>query len=179
MNYSAIATRYSKALFNLAKQKGELENVYRDIVLIKSVCETEESFKSLLDFPVLKASKKISIFEDIFANKVNVLTLDFLKLTADHKRESYLLLMCYAFIDYYKKDKGIKIVKFTSVEGISDNIRTEIISLVKKHYKSEIELVENIDNEIIGGFVLRVEDEQYDASVRSKLKNIERELIDS
>ncbi len=179
MNYSAIATRYSKALFTLSKQKGELENVYNDILLIKSVCETEQSFRSLLDFPVLKAAKKISIFNDIFADKVNGITLNFLKLTANNKRESHLLLMCYAFVDFYKKEKGIKIVNFTSVEKISDDIRTEIIAIVKKHYKSEIELVENTTDDIIGGFVLRVEDEQYDASVSSKLKNIERELIDS
>lgn len=179
MNYSAIAVRYSKALFTLAEEKGKLTEVQQDIELIKSVCETNNEFKNLLDFPIVQASKKISIFTEIFGKRVNPLTLEFLKLTANNKRESYLLPICYSFINLYKEKQGIKTVNFISVEGINENIKKEVIKLVKNSYKADIELVEHTNEQLIGGFVLRVDDEQFDASVANHLRNIEKELINN
>ncbi len=177
MNYSAIAVRYSKALFSLAMDKGKVNEVREDILLIKSVCETEPEFINLLDFPVVKASKKIRVFKEIFGSKINPLTLEFLTLIANNKRESFLLQMCYSFLYFYKDAQGIKTVNFTSADAINQNLKTEIVNLVRKYYKAEIELEESINEELIGGFVLRVDDEQFDASVASHLKNIEKELI--
>jgi len=177
MNYSAIAVRYSKALLSLAEEKGILDEVQKDISLIQSVCNTEHEFKRLLDFPVIPASKKIGIFTEVFGKKINTLTLEFLKLIANNRRESHLFLMTYAFLSLYKAKQGIKTVTFTSVGKIDDTVRKSIRDLVKKHYNADIELVEKIDNEIIGGFVLRVDDEQFDASVANQLEKIKREFI--
>ncbi len=179
MNYSAIAIRYSKALFTLANEKNKLDAVYNDILIIKSVCETEKGFTNLLHFPVIKSSKKISIFNEIFANKIDALTLNFLKLIANNKREMYLLPMCQSFVELYKEQRSIKTVNFTSVSTVGDDIKNKIINLVKEHYKSDVELVEHTDDSLIGGFVLRIDDQQYDASVANRLKNIEHEFINN
>lgn len=177
MNYSAIAIRYSKALFTLAEEKHKLDKVYKDITLIKSVCETEKSFQNLLHFPIIKSSKKISIFNELFSNKIDSLTLDFLKLISNNKREMHLLSMCYSFINLYKDAKFIQTVHFTSVNKIDRSTKNKIIGMLKKQHKGYIELIEHTDDNLIGGFILRIDDRQYDASVANSLKNIEREFI--
>jgi len=177
MNYSAIAVRYSKALLSLAEEKGILNEVQKDISLIQSVCKTEIEFIRLLEFPVIPASKKISIFVEIFENKINALTLKFLKLIANNRRESQLYPMTFAFLNLYKEKQGIRTVTFTSVEKIDDPVRKAIKDLVKKYYNAEIELIEETNKDIIGGFVLRVDDEQFDASVVNQLEKIKREFI--
>ncbi len=177
MNYSAIAVRYSKALLSLAEEKGILDEVQKDILLVQSVCDTEDEFKRLLEMPVIPASKKISIFGEIFGSKINALTLKFLELIAKKRRESYLHPMTYAFLNLYKAKQGIKTVTFTSVEKIDDDVKKVISALVKEHYKAEIELVEQTNSNLIGGFVLRVDDDQFDASVANQLERIKREFI--
>ncbi len=179
MNYSAIAVRYSKALFSLATDKGKLKEVQKDVVLIKSVCETEADFKNFLDFPVIKVSKKISVFSEIFGDKIDPLTMEFLKLIVNNKREPYLLSICFAFLHLYKEEQGIKTLHFTSAEKIDENVKAKIINIVKNHYKAEIELEEKTNKDLIGGFILRVNDEQFDASVATHLKRIEKELINN
>jgi len=179
MNYSAIAVRYSKALFTLAIEKDVLEKVYDDMKMIYEVCETENSFMQFLENPILAFSKKISIFENIFKTKVNYLSLQFLNLITTNKREQYLKTMAFEFISLYKAKHEIKTVTLTSVGTIDENLKNKIKDIVKNQFKAEIELVENTDNDLIGGFVLRIDDEQYDASVVSQLENIKRKFINN
>jgi len=179
MNYSAIAIRYSKALFTLSIEKNALEKVYDDMKMIYEVCETENSFMQFLENPILAFSKKISIFENIFKSKINDLSLQFLILISKNKREQYLKTMAFEFISLYKAKLGIKTVTLTSVSTIDENLKNKIKNIVKKQFNAEIELEENTDNELIGGFVLRIDDEQYNASVVNQLENIKREFINN
>ncbi len=174
MNYSGIAVRYSKALFSLAEEKGILDEVQKDIALLKSVCESEPEFIRFLEYPVIASTKKIEIFNILFAGKMNITTLEFLKLVCKNRRESNLHSMCLNFQSQYKVKKGIKTITFTSVSEISDSVRKNIKEILRDKYGSEIEIVEQTNSNLIGGFVLRIDDEQYDASVAKQLENVKR-----
>ena len=177
MNYSAIATRYSKALFTLAKEKDILSSIQKDMALIISICDEEIYFVQFLENPVLPYSKKIDIFNKIFKDKTDVVTLNFLKLIAKNRREQFLRHMAVNFLNLYKEFQGIKTIHFSSVEKISEMVKKEIKELVKSSFKAETEFVEKINEDLIGGFVFRIDDEQYDASVTNQLERIKREII--
>ncbi len=177
MNYSAIATRYSKALFTLAKEKNILSEIQKDMALIVSVCDTEQYFTQFLENPVLAYSKKAAVFNKIFKGKTNVVTLNFLQLITKNRREQFLRHMAVNFLNLYKEFKGIKTIQFTSVEKISDAVRKEIKAVVKTSFNTDTELIENIKEDLIGGFVIRIDDEQYDASVANQLEKIKREIV--
>lgn len=177
MNYSAIAVRYTKALLSLALEKGVAEKIQADMTLIQTVCKTENEFKRMLEFPVVPASKKIDVFNELFSDKVNAITIQFLKMVATNRREGHLLAMTYAYMKQYKEKRGIKTVTFTSAEKLDDKIIKKVGDLVRESYNAEIELEEEINKELIGGFVLKVDDEQYDASVVNQLEKIKKEII--
>ncbi|MBN1252757.1 MAG: ATP synthase F1 subunit delta [Bacteroidales bacterium] len=179
MNYSAIAVRYSKALFILADEKNVLAKVYDDMKLIHEICEAEHDFVRLLENPVVPFYEKTKIFENIFAKKINTLSLQFLKLITKNRRENYLKHMAFEYINLYKAKLGIKTVTLTSVELINENLKQEIKNIIEKQYKADVELIEKTDAELIGGFVLRIDDEQYDASVVNQLERIKREFINN
>jgi F-type H+-transporting ATPase subunit delta len=177
MNYSAISVRYSKALFELATEKNILDEIQEDIKLISSVCKNESEFIRLIEFPTIPATKKIGIFRILFADKIKPETLKFLELVAKNRREAYIPLMAHSFLQRYKETRGIKTITFTSVQAISDPVRNIIHDLIKKRYNSNTELIEQQDEKLIGGFVLRIDDEQLDASVANQLEKIKREFI--
>jgi F-type H+-transporting ATPase subunit delta len=176
MNYSAIAVRYSKALFTLAQEKNLLDEIQKDISLIYSVCQDEPDFVRLLEFPVIQSSKKIEILRILFEDKIKPETFKFLQLVAQKRRESYLPAMAYAFMHRYKEKKGIKTVTFTSLGKIDEPTRQIVRDIVKKYYNADIELIELKDEKLIGGFILRIEDEQFNASVANQLEKIKREF---
>jgi F-type H+-transporting ATPase subunit delta len=80
------------------------------------------------------------------------------------------------FTRQYKEMRGIQIAIITSAVGLDDKLRKEVYDIIKKSADSEIELVEKVDKNLIGGFVLRMGDKQYDASIASDLKRLTKEF---
>ncbi len=177
MNYSAIAVRYAKALFSLAKEKNALSKVRDDMAQIVSVCEQDETFNRFLENPVLPFAKKNEIFDAIFKKQADKLTLDFIHLVTQNRREAFLKYMALDFLNLYKLEKGIKTVHFSSVTKINDTVRKEIRDLIKNSFNAETELIETTNENLVGGFLIRIDDLQYDASVARQLETIKREIV--
>lgn len=178
MNESKISVRYAKAIFAYALEKNILEIVKNDISLLYEVCKQENDFIILLESPILKTSQKIKVVKKIFQDKINPSTFSFLNLVFVNKRESFLKSIARNFFKDYRDYKGIKQVVFTSSCKITDELRKNIQTLIKKEFSEKYELTEVIDENLMGGFVLRIEDQQYDASLLSKLDKLKRELLD-
>ena len=119
MNESKISVRYSKALFELAKEEKVLDLVMTDQELLQSIYKLPE-FKLLLENPVIKSSQKQKVLRQIFEGKLNKITLTFLDLLIQNKREIFLPDITRKFIDEYHKEKGILPVTITSAVKIDD-----------------------------------------------------------
>src|SRR5690606_3803190 len=106
--------RYSKALIDLAKDQSSLDAVHKDVLLIQQSLEESNELVSLLDSPIVKTEKKIQILEEIYNGKVNELTLRFLLMVAEQKRESALPTILASFIEIYNEEHGIASVQVTT-----------------------------------------------------------------
>jgi len=140
------------------------------------VSTREADIIRLLESPVVDSGTKFRVLSSLFSGRINSLTLDFLKLVTAKKREEYISGMCRHYIHLYKKEMGIMQAHIGTASKLHDDTKDEIISMIKKAFKAEIELEEKVNGDLIGGFVLRVEDKQLDASVKGKLKMIKKEL---
>lgn len=179
MNESKIAVRYAKALFLFAKEKALLGRIRDDIELIYETAQKIQDFNILIESPLLKTKDKTKAFKELFGKKISEETESFINLVLKNKRETYITDMARNFLDIYRKDKGIKKAQLTSAVKIDDRIVKKITDEIKQHFNAEIELNEVVDKNIIGGFILRIEDQQVDASVLAKLKNIKQELLET
>lgn len=179
MDQSAITVRYAKAFFSLAKEKSLLKELKKDIDLILNVCSTSTQFILLLESPVVKSSKKVELVSSIFKGKINNLTLDFLNLITNNKREIHIPGICRNFLALTRKDQNIKSAVLTTAVEIDDKTIKKIVELMEKELSAKIELSENINPDIIGGLVLRLDDIQYDASVATQLKKIKQNLLET
>lgn len=172
-----LAGRYAKSLLDLAVEKGQLEEIYADMKWLHSVNTTNKDFIAVLKSPVIKGDKKLKILEAVVKDRINPITLAFIKLMISKTREFYLPEVISAFISQYKKHKNIHIVKLTTAVPISQQIEKQIIDQVRKTSDIEnIELESKVDENIIGGFVLQTGDKLVDASIAYDLKAIARQF---
>ena len=171
-----VATRYAKSLLDLSVEKGQLEAVYADMVQVKEVCENSREFILFLDSPIIKSDKKIATIKAVFEGKFNAITSGFLTIVAAKRRESVIPEMAASFIEQYKTHKNILTAVITSAKGLDAVTRQKALDVVKSQLNGEVELVEKIDNNIIGGFVLKIGDKQLDKSVARQLSNLKKEL---
>jgi F-type H+-transporting ATPase subunit delta len=177
MDQSKINVRYSKAFFELAKEKGLTQELRKDAGLISSVCSSSSDFNLLLDSPVIKTSQKSEAIKLIFTEKVHPLSLRFLLLVTENKRENYIPGIFRNLEDMYRREEGIKAAVLTSAQPLSDSLIIQVKEILEKEFSAKVELSQKVDDKLIGGFVLRVEDRQYDASLSTQLKKIREQLL--
>jgi F-type H+-transporting ATPase subunit delta len=171
-----VASRYAKSLLGLAIERGILDAVKQDMSLIEATCTASSEFVLLLNKPIVSVGKKIEILTALFGKKINPVSLQFLILITKKRREPNLETIAEEFISMYKEYKKIETVVITSAFGLDDKLRAEVLALVKRDTKSEIELVEKVDKSIIGGFIIKKGDKEFDASILKKLNKIKQEF---
>jgi F-type H+-transporting ATPase subunit delta len=178
MNNSKISVRYSRAIFQSALEKKNLDKVYQDMIFISEICKNPET-KEFLTSPVIIPTKKEAIFHSMFEGNVEDITLSLLDLIVKNGRESFIPLIALNFIHETKKYKGITESVLTTAVKVDVSVREQVTGLISQIFKTTVELKENVDPEIIGGFILQIDDNYIDASIKNKLRKIKKELIGS
>jgi len=177
MNDSLITVRYVKALYQLAYETKFHENVKSDIETMLSCIQGSHEFVFFIETPLIKSNEKKHIIDEMFSKRLNDLTLRFLHLLVEKRREMYLKSICLYFLHYYKILLGIKEAVITTAKPLARQHRDEIFDFISRKFKVTIELSEKVNPDIIGGFILQIEDQRINASLRNQLNKIKRELI--
>ena len=173
------ALRYAKATLNLAKEKGFAKEVNDDMILIQSTIEENHDLEVMLKSPIIKSKAKKSVLTEIFGKKVNGITLGLLNLLIENKRPALLILVAKEYIVIYDFLKGIEVAEVTSAVPLTKDLEKAILARVEEALGKQITLNNVVDPSIIGGFVLRVGDKQYDSSVSYRLKDLLSQFEDN
>jgi F-type H+-transporting ATPase subunit delta len=176
MHDALLAQRYAKALFELSLEIKKLEEVRKDMDLLLDTIQESKEFKQFLVSPVIQASKKAVILVSIFTGKVEPLTLRFFELLARNRRERNLKIIALEFIEQYKKHKNITTVKLQTAVKIGADLRDEILERLAKRTGGSIDLVEQVDEKLIGGFIVSIGNDQYDASLLRVFNQLKKEF---
>ena len=167
-----VAKRYAKSLIDLSKENGTLDAVSTDMKMFISVCEANRDLELMLINPIISSDKKMNVLNSIFGSHVNKLTLSFFQIVTRKGREKFLLQIAKEFVAQFKQFKNIQTAEITSAIGLDDKLRKQVYDLIRNSTNSEVELIEKVDKKLIGGFILRMDDKQYDASISSELRKL-------
>lgn len=176
MSEIRVASRYAKSLIELAIEKGVLEEVHNDMQLFANTVRSNTGLLMLLKNPIVQNEKKLNILKGIFGGKVSTLTMEFFKIVSRKNRESNLLAVADEFEERYRVQKGIVRAEVITAFPITDEMRKDFKAIVTKLTSKQPELIEKIDKSIIGGYILRVGDQQIDESIQSKLEELKSQF---
>jgi F-type H+-transporting ATPase subunit delta len=166
-----VASRYVKSLLGLAVEQNVLEAVNTDMKFFDRVCHSNRDFVLMLKSPIIRHEKKKEILNRLFSGKVHPLTMSIIEILTRKNREPLLPAIATEFHNAYNVYKGIGKASVTSTVPVDDELRSELVALVKKlSNMKQVELEEKVDRDLIGGFILNVGDRQIDASIKNKLK---------
>lgn len=179
MKDAKAALRYAKAILNLAVDQKMEDEVNKNMLHISETIDQSKDLQVMLGSPVIKAIAKKEALLTIFKDDTNNITKGLINQLVDNKRLSILdsIAKQYAIVyDYYK---GTEVAKVTTAVPLTDELRDKILAKVKSIVGKEVNMESVIDPSIIGGFVLRVGDKQFDASVAGKMNKLRREFDDN
>lgn len=177
MSTIRIASRYAKSLIELAQDQGNLERVYEDVLNFQKATEVKDLYL-LLKSPIVNAEKKKGVFNALFAERYDKLTNSFLHIILRKGREMFLPEIAEEFVRQYKGLKKISTVHLTTASKLSE----DQLAIFKEKIRSSdltldnVDLITKVDPDILGGFVISIEDNMYDASVAYKLEQMRKAL---
>lgn len=172
-----IASRYAKSLLELAREKGVLERVNEDMIAFDKLCKENRDFALMLKNPIIQHHRKLSILKKVFDGKVSPLSMSIFEIVTKKNREFVLPMLAEEFTHQYNKVKGISEATVTTSFPLTPELRKEFITVLEKLTKQEVQLEEKVDNEMIGGYIIKVGDLQIDDSVDSRLKDLRSKMI--
>lgn len=178
-DFSRVAGRYAKSLIDLATEKGVLDKVNEDMQLFTRTCKASKEFTLVMKNPIINHEKKLAVLKALFAGKVNDLTMAILEITTRKNRESILESVALGFHEQYNLIKNVEVAYISTALPLEASYRTEIENYLAKTSGKKIEIVEKVDKDLIGGYILRVEDRQIDNSVKAKLQIMKQKFSDN
>jgi F-type H+-transporting ATPase subunit delta len=177
MHNSQINTRYARALYLLAEEKGKLDLVRNDMDTILRTVEENSEIDILLEHPIIKPSKKTQIFADIFGKDVSEHTMLFLNLIVKNKRENHLKHICKNYITIYKNRKGIKTAVLTTSFDLTRTHKEKLRKTIEESFKSPVELETKVNKSVIGGLLIQVDDKQLDLTVSRQIQRLKDQFL--
>ncbi|WP_254562620.1 ATP synthase F1 subunit delta [Dyadobacter diqingensis] len=176
MSVGIVAARYAKSLIELAKEKNVIEAVYEDMKLFKDTAEKNRGLLLALKSPVVRHEKKLAILKAIFQDKVNPVSFSIFTIITKKNRESILDAIADEFITAYNEYQGIQKATVITSTPLTEELRKQFNNIVASATGKTVELEEKVDPSLIGGYLLRVNDRQIDASLRSRLNELKLQL---
>ena len=170
------AARYAKAMLEISVEKGNADAINNDMILISESVSQSNELKTFLNSPVIGDSVKLNALLELFGS-VNEGTKELFKLLKANKRFAILPVIARDFQRQYEAHKGIERVTVTTAVPMDKDLETKVSAKAKELVQGKEVIITNIvDESIIGGFILKVGDRQYNASIANQLEVLKREL---
>lgn len=172
---SRAAIRYAKAILDTATTKGVTQDVNNDMLLITSTIEKNENLKDFIQNPTIKTDLKINVISEVFATTHKV-TKSLFHLLSTNNRFKLLYQIALEYRLMTSKLNGLEVVHVTTAFSITPQLITKVLDKIKEFSNKTITVENIVDPSIIGGFILKIGDKQFNASVADKLQLLKREF---
>lgn len=178
MDNGLIPHRYAKALYKLALEHGSAAAVYEEMKTVISSFQKDPRLSKVLANPFVGNTEKYNLLKAAAGDKVENDFLGFAKLILENRREEYALQMALAYRDIYRKSNKISQVKITTAVELPKAEMDRLRNLVADSFKdTKLEFTELINPEIIGGFIIDVDDSRMDASISNEIEQLRLNLL--
>jgi len=164
-------------LFELAREENLLQQVEKDLSALDQYLIASDEFENLLASPVVHANQKREVFDDLFGKRFHTKTMDFIRLLLEKNRESLLPEIIEYFLQLLDEQNGIIRGQLLTAYPFSD----AQLELLNKHLNQvtakKVILTQYVDKNLLGGFIVRMDDTVIDSSLKNQLLKLRENLL--
>jgi F-type H+-transporting ATPase subunit delta len=174
MSELTVAARYAKSIIDLSQEQNALEAVYNDMEFFLRTLKANSQLIAVLSNPIISHQKKLGVLTALFEDKMSKVSIAFFKLMINKGRGGVIYATAHEFVNQYDVIKHITQATVVSATPLSDENKAALLAEVKAAVGGEVTLEANVDESLIGGFVLTVGDRQVDTSIANNLKKLKK-----
>ena len=177
MDAGIISTRYAKAIYKYAAGRGDETRLYEEMKALSRQFSVLPELNKVLENPILFSEEKIRLLTIAVGETASETSKNVFRVVVDNGRASYMQHIALVYDRVYRKEKNIVLVKLTTVNQATEEEKKSMVELISHGKKEQVDFATEIDADIVGGFILEVEDLRLDASVKNQLNRLKLELI--
>jgi F-type H+-transporting ATPase subunit delta len=170
-----IARVYAEALFDSAKDGGKLDEVHDQLAEFADAVGDDRDLQAFLFSPYFSTTEKVEGLNSAISG-ANEQFVNFLALLAEKHRMPAIFRIRDKFEELYAEETKRLEVNVTSAIPLDDRVVKQVGDEIEKQTGREVELSSTVDEDVLGGLVLRVGNVVLDASLRNKLEKMRREI---
>jgi len=171
-----VARRYAQALGEEAAREKRTEQIDQDMALIQESLDASSELVRFFESPIISREKKDSVVVALFKERVDPLTLKFLRLLVEKRRETLFLLVAQAYRALRDEQLGIISVEARTAQPLDEAEEKKLVQTLETMTKKHVRLHVTLEPDLIGGLIVRIGDTVYDGSVRNQLATLRERL---
>lgn len=168
---STIAKTYANSLFN---SDSNYNDVLSDLNTVLDVTKNSKDFMQVMQNPAISADTKFEIIDEVFKNDLSEKVLNFIKILVEKNRFNEFEQIVQAYSDELDKINNLQRVEVISAVELSDNQKQRVSEKLQQKLQKNIFVNWTQDKEIIGGLVIKIDDEVIDSSLKNKLEKLSK-----
>ena len=179
INSSKVAKRYAKALLDYSIEKHEEDNFVQEISSLVEVVRENPDLRALLHSPIVRMEIKHKVLQEVFSQRSAILNL-LIEILVENKRVSDLYDIAREYVIQYNRYKGKTTAYLTTATELPETLKEQFVQkAIALSGGKKITLESRVEPQLIGGFILRIDDFQYNASIAHKLYGIKEQLSEN
>lgn len=171
------AKRYAVALFEAGLSENKLDLFLEQMQLVADAYKDNSELNMFLNHPTINIEDKTSVIENIFKNNVNEDIVKLLILLIEHGRSNEIILVYENLKKLVQEHKGIKVAYATTAVKMTEKEIKDLEDKLSKKYNLTVIVENSVDESIIGGVYLKIDDEVIDGTIKGNLENIQKEVM--
>jgi len=176
MKNNRAPIRYAKALLNLGMEQEFASQLNENMKLVAETIAENEDLKHVINSPVIKSDAKLAVLKDVFQSHTGPLTIGLFNVLVENKRLNILEDVAIQFSVLYDFVNAIDKAVVTTAVPLTKELENTVLQKVKELTGKEASIENIVDEKILGGFILRIGDLRYDASISNQLESLRREF---
>lgn len=170
---ASMAGRYASALFDLAKEQGQVSAVEGDFKTLRALMDESADLRMLVRSPMISAHEQANAIDAILTKAgANALTANFLRLVARQRRLFAVADMMKEYAALAARDRGEVAADVATAHPLSDAQMTQLKDVLRIAIGKDVQVNTRVDPALLGGLVVKVGSKMIDSSLRTKLNNL-------
>lgn len=176
MKNSVLARRYGIALYNIAKEQKKEQLIFDELNLVINSIKENADFEKLIMGSIITATEKKELIRKIYTERISADLVNFLCVCVDKGRERDLPEINRVYDEFWYEDEGIVPVYVSTVIPLDEKRIADLKTAFEKRLNKTVEIIETIDESLIGGISARVGGVVYDGSISGQLARLKYRL---
>ena len=178
MIQESLVEGYAQALFEVAVEKGDTGDIEKDMDGVKELLSANKEFRSILYHPSITKTDKKDIVDKVIVSQCSSKWVkNLLCVLIDKRRERILDYLPDAYKGVAGRIRGVVPVKVQTAIPLTEDRLGKLKKNLEKLTNKKVEIETEVNKDIIGGMIIRIENKIIDGSITNHLKNLKKSLL--